>query len=74
MKLKPYATFVLTLISIVGSLVLAFTKDTDVTMLLPTLLGIYVSAKAGLVTLSDMKAINNTSKNFILNPLVEQIR
>lgn len=47
MFLKPYATFILTLISIIGSLVLAFSKNTDISVLLPTLLGIYVGAKAG---------------------------
>ncbi len=46
MSLRPYATFFLTSVSIVGALILAFTKDVDITMLLPTLLGIYVSGKA----------------------------
>jgi len=40
--IKNYLSFVLTLISILGSLALAWCKNTDVGALLPALLGIYV--------------------------------
>lgn len=43
---KDNRSFLLTLLCIVGSLTLAFVKDLDVTMLLPALLGIYVTKRA----------------------------
>lgn len=46
-KFKGYGTFFLTLISIIGSLALAFSKDVDVSILLPSLLGIYVGVHGG---------------------------
>jgi heme O synthase-like polyprenyltransferase len=61
MKIKPYATFLLALISIVGSLVLAFAKNTDITVLLPTLLGIYIGAKAGVTANSHWAASKDSN-------------
>lgn len=45
-NIKAYATMIMTFICIVGALALAFVKDVDITTLLPTILGIYVGAKA----------------------------
>ena len=44
--MKNYLSFLLTLISILGALGLAYFKGVDVSSLLPTLLGIYVVSKA----------------------------
>ncbi len=63
MLLKPYATFILALISIVGSLVLAFTRNTDVSTLLPTLLGIYIGAKAGVTANGHWAASKDKDAN-----------
>jgi len=43
--LKSYMTALLTLISICGILALAFIKNVDIQILLPTILGIYVGGK-----------------------------
>jgi len=44
--IKSYATMALATICIVGTLGLAFFKDVDISVMLPTLLAIYVGAKA----------------------------
>jgi hypothetical protein len=44
--MKNYLSFLLTLISILGALGLAYFKGVDVSSLLPTLLGIYVVSKS----------------------------
>lgn len=43
--MKNYLSFLLTLISILGALGLAYFKGVDITSLLPTLLGIYIVSK-----------------------------
>lgn len=44
---KQNLSFVLTFISIIGLLTLAFYKGVDISMSLPAVLGIYVGARAG---------------------------
>jgi len=43
--MKAYLGFILTLISIVGCLTLCWFKGIDISLTLPTLLGIYISGK-----------------------------
>ncbi|MEM4379361.1 MAG: hypothetical protein QXL01_01560 [Thermoplasmatales archaeon] len=43
--MRAYLGFLLTLISVMGCLVLAWFKGTDIEFMLPTILGIYISAK-----------------------------
>lgn len=45
--IKNYLSFVLSLISIVGVLLLAWFKGISVEMLLPSLLGVYILGRAG---------------------------
>jgi len=45
-NLRLYATFILTFISIIGALGLAYFKDVDIVVLLPSILGIYVSGQS----------------------------
>jgi hypothetical protein len=42
-SLKNYLSFWLTFLCILGALGLAYTKGLDITMLLPSLLGIYIT-------------------------------
>lgn len=61
--LKPYAAFILTLISVIGSLALAFTKGVDITIMLPTILGLYLGAKAGVAANSHWAASKDNNSN-----------
>jgi len=44
-SLAPFRGFFLTFISVIGLFVLAFEKGVDITVALPTILGIYLGAK-----------------------------
>lgn len=54
--LKNYLSFWLTFISIVGVLAAHYTKGTDIQVLLPTLLGLYLGARTFTRTSAHMAA------------------
>lgn len=63
MNIKPYMTALLTLISIVGILALAFIRDVDIQILLPTVLGIYVGGKTTQKVSAHINARGDTVAN-----------
>lgn len=57
--MKAYLGFILTLISVIGCLALAWFKDYEIEFMLPTILGIYISAK----TVERTTAVWSVSKD-----------
>lgn len=58
--MKGYLLFWLTLLCIVGSLALAAFKDVDVTILLPSLLGIFAAHSFGKTASAHLNARKDT--------------